>query len=216
MNLGERIKQLRIRYGMTQEELGEKLGVKKAAVQKYESGTVKNLKKEKIEKLCDIFGVSPSELMNWDEKYDINKIKDELNKIESGVRIPVLGKVAAGIPIEAIENYNTDQWEEITHAMARRFEFFALTIQGNSMEPKFSEGDVVIVRKQDDVQSGDIAVVIVNGSDATVKKVMKQDDGIVLVASNYTVYPPTFYDNEKIETLPVKILGKVVELRSKF
>jgi repressor LexA len=84
------------------------------------------------------------------------------------------------------------------------------------MEPRFIEGDIVIVKKQPDIESGDIAVVLVNGEEATLKKVIKQQNGIMLVASNQDVYQPTFYSNEAIENLPVEIIGKVVELRGKY
>lgn len=94
-------------------------------------------------------------------------------------------------------------------------EYFALQIRGNSMEPKFSAGDVVIVRKQSDVNSGDIAVVLVNGDDATIKKIKKRPDGVMLIPNN-PEFEPMFYSNQEIEELPVVVLGKVVELRAKF
>lgn len=219
MSVGKRIKQLRNENGFTQEELGQKIGVKKAAIQKYENGSVVNIKKDRLKILAEVLSTTPSYIMGWaefDEQLDTRKIKQEVDQMSHGTRIPILGKVAAGIPIEAIENLNGDEWEEIPDEMATQADYFALRIQGNSMEPKFSEGDVVIVKKQDDIESGDIAVVMVNGDDATVKKVMKQDSGIVLVSLNSSVYPPVFYDNKSIYELPIIILGKVVELRAKF
>ena len=105
--------------------------------------------------------------------------------------------------------------EEISEDMARQGEFFALQIKGDSMEPKISDGDVVIVRKQPDVESGEIAIVLVNGDEATIKKVQKFTGGINLVPSN-PVYEVKTFTNEQIEALPVQILGKVVELRAKF
>lgn len=220
---GKKIKELRQELNMTQEELGNKLGIQKAAIQKYESGVVENLKRNVIIQLAEILNTTPNNLMGWDDSdATLNLMESaELYNISSksvikSIKIPVLGKVAAGIAIEAIENYDSDEWEEIPQAMASKADYFALKIQGESMEPKFSDGDVVIVKKQDDVESGDIGVVIVNGSDATVKKIMKQDNGILLIASNQIAYSPMFYDNESIENLPVVILGKVVELRAKF
>lgn len=130
-----------------------------------------------------------------------------------GVWIPVLGRVAAGVPITATEEVL--DYEEITLEMANRGKYFALRVQGDSMEPKISNGDVVIVRQQPDVDSGQIAVVMVNGEDATVKRVVKQPNGIMLVANNPS-YQPMFYSNEDIEKLPVRICGRVVELRAKF
>ena len=132
---------------------------------------------------------------------------------EKGVEIPVLGYVQAGIPMDAIEDII--DYEEIPESMARSGEYFALQIRGNSMEPKFSAGDVVIVRKQSDVNSGDIAVVLVNGDDATIKKIKKRPDGVMLIPNN-PEFEPMFYSNQEIEELPVVVLGKVVELRAKF
>lgn len=124
--------------------------------------------------------------------------------------IPVLGRVAAGIPAEMIED--VIDYEEIDDAVG---EAFALVIAGDSMEPKLSRGDVVIVRRQEDVESGEIAVVTVNGDDATCKRVIKRDDGILLVSLN-PAYDPQFYSCEDIRTLPVTVLGRVVEARCKL
>ena len=131
----------------------------------------------------------------------------------SAVKIPVLGTVAAGLPIDAIENII--DYEEISPQMANTGEYFCLQVKGQSMEPKFSEGDVVVVRKQPDIESGDIAIVIVNGNEATIKKIKKRPDGIMLVPLN-SAYDVMFYNNDDITNLPVNILGKVVELRAKF
>lgn len=133
---------------------------------------------------------------------------------EKGIRIPVLGRVVAGIPVEAIEEII--DWEEIPQKLASTGKFFALRVCGHSMEPRILEGDVVIVRQQEDVESGDIAIVLVNGDEATVKRVKKQEDGITLIATNTSVYEPHFYSNQEIRDLPVRILGKVVELRGKM
>lgn len=84
------------------------------------------------------------------------------------------------------------------------------------MEPRILNGDIVIVRRQDNVDNDDIAIVLVNGNEATAKRVKKQEDGITLIATNTSVYEPHFYSNKEIQSLPVKILGKVVELRRKL
>ena len=119
----------------------------------------------------------------------------------------------AGIPIEAVQEIL--DYEEITPEMAAQGEHFALQVTGNSMEPRFQEGDVVIVRRQPDVDDGNIAVVLVDGNDATVKTVRKHKNGISLVAMNPS-YTPMFFTNDEILELPVSIIGKVVELRGKF
>ena len=125
----------------------------------------------------------------------------------------MVGRVAAGIPIEAIENIIDT--EEISEEMAKTGDFFGLQIHGDSMEPKMSEGDVVIVRKQDDAENGQIIIATVNGTDATCKRLRKYRDGIELISNNPS-YEPMFFTNEEIESKPVKIIGRVVELRSKF
>ncbi len=156
--------------------------------------------------IADILHVNPLWLMG----YDVSK--NEIKK-KKAVKIPVLGLVRAGIPMDAVE-YIID-YEEISEDMARQGEFFGLQIKGDSMEPRITEGDVVIVRKQPDVESGEIAIVLVNGDEATIKKVQKFNGGINLIPSN-PAYDVMTYTNEQIEKLPVRVLGKVVELRAKF
>ena len=207
---GERLKNLRSEKGSTQQDLADILGVGRATVAGYETKG-KQPDYDKLNILADYFSTTIDYLLG---RSDIKNPSSSAKKPSKGVKIPVLGKVAAGIPIEAIEDI--EDYEEITEEMASKGEYFALRIKGESMEPRFTDGDVVIVRRQEDVESGEIGVVIVNGADATVKKVMKQENGILLVATNQSVYPPKFYDNKIIESLPVKILGRVIELRAKF
>ena len=94
-------------------------------------------------------------------------------------------------------------------------EFFALRVKGDSMEPRIKEGDIVIVRKQDDVDNGDLAVMLVNGDEATLKKIQKFNGGINLIPSNPS-YAVMTYTSQEILDLPVRCLGKVVELRARF
>ena len=129
-------------------------------------------------------------------------------------RIPVLGRVAAGIPIEATEDII--DWEEITESMKRDGDYFALKIQGDSMEPKISNGDVVIVRQQEDADDGDIVIALIDGEDAVCKKIKKYPDGSVALVSTNPVYEPLFFTQEEIIEKPVKVIGKVKELRAKF
>lgn len=110
---------------------------------------------------------------------------------------------------------SVEKYEEISLEMARTGEFFGLQIKGDSMEPKISDGDVVIVRQQNDAESGDIVIATINGDEATCKRIRKYRDGIELVSSN-PCYEPMFFSNEEIENKPVRIIGRVVELRAKF
>ena len=186
--------------GLQQKEFAKKIGVSATAVGCWYNGT-KIPRMDKIELISKFFNIQKSDLL-------------ESNKNTSGaVKIPVLGTVIAGIPMEAVENII--DYEEISPQMASTGEYFCLQVKGQSMEPKFSEGDVVVVRKQPDIESGDIAIVLVNGNEATIKKVKKQSDGIMLIPLN-PAYDTMFYNKNDIKNKPVTILGKVVELRAKF
>ena len=159
---------------------------------------------DKIELMANYSGISKSDL-----------VEDHTEKFskKSGISINVYGRVAAGIPIEMIEDIIDT--EEITQEMAKTGAFFGLKIKGNSMEPRIKEGDTVIVRKQNDAETGDTVIVTVNGTDATCKRLKKYRDGIELIPNNPS-YDPKFYTNEEIESKPIRIIGRVVELRGKF
>lgn len=204
MSIGTRMKERRLQLNKTLEEVGSVVGVSKATIQRYEKGAITNIPSDKIEKIAKALSTTPAFLMGWEDKS--NRLK--------GVRIPILGRVVAGIPLEAITDI--EGYEEITPKMASLGEYFALNIKGHSMEPKLMEGDIVIVRKQEDVDSGDTAIVLVNGDEATVKQIKKTETGIMLIGFNVDVYQPHFYSNEQIEALPVRIIGKVVESRHKW
>lgn len=204
MTLGDRLKTLRLSSGISQVDLADRLDISKQTLYKYENNIITNVPSDKIEAAAKIFKVSPSYLMGWDIDVDSPC---------HGVIIPVLGRVAAGIPLTAAE-YIIDT-EEIPQAMAADGEYFGLQVKGDSMEPKISNGDVVIVRKQSDADDGDLVIALINGDDAVVKRLKKYEDGIGLISSNPT-YAPMYFSNEEIESKPVEIIGKVKELRAKF
>jgi repressor LexA len=193
------LKELRKQYHLKQNDLAQKLGISQGTLSCWENGRYEP-DTESLQKIAKIFNVSIDFLLGQDNK-------------KSGIRIPVLGKVQAGIPVDAIQEIL--DYEEISQKMAAQGEFFALQIRGSSMEPRMYEGDVVIVRKQSDVDNGAVAVVLVNNNDATVKRVMKHENGITLISFNDS-FEPIFYSNSDIANMPVTILGKVVELRCKF
>lgn len=204
LELYKNIKSKRIALNMTQSELAEIMGyADKSMIAKIEKGLV-DLPQSKIIAFANALNTKPGDLMGLDGIGNTKK---------RGIEINVLGRVAAGIPITAVEDIIDT--EEITEALARTGEFFGLQIHGDSMEPRMCEGDVVIVRQQDDAESGDIVIVMVNGDDATCKRLRKYRDGIELISNN-PAYKPMFFSNEDIINKPVKIIGKVVELRGKF
>ena len=197
--ISKRIQRILDKHDMTQSDLAKILDVSESTVGKWI--LMKSIPRMGvIQKLSDYFNVPKSYFL-----------EESPTRHAKGTRIPVLGRVAAGIPIEAITDI--DDWEEIPESMAKSGEYFALRIKGESMSPKLQPGDIVIVKKQNDVDTGDTAIVLLNGNDATVKQIKKTETGIMLVGLNVEVYQPHFYSNKEIEELPVKIIGKVVESR---
>lgn len=203
----------RIRKGMElrnlkQTDLVEKTGISKGALSSYISGRYEP-KQNNIYLIAKALSVNEAWLMG----VDVPMEKQEVISHKKGITINVLGRVAAGIPIEAVENIIDT--EEISEEMARTGEFFGLQIHGDSMEPRMYEGDIVIVRQQDDAETGDIVIALVNGNDATCKRLTKYSGGIALTSLN-SKYDPIMFSNEEIISKPVKIIGKVVELRGKL
>lgn len=207
MNFKTRLKQLRNERKINQRELAKYLKVAPSTISMYENGQ-REPNFEVLEVLADFFNVDMNYLLGKTDK----TTKLLIDKPQ-GLKIPVLGTVAAGIPISAVEDIL--DYEEIPLAWQNQGEFFALKIKGDSMEPRMESGDVVIVKQQSDANSGDTVIVLVNGDDATCKRLEKTDNGIMLVSTN-PKYPPMFYSLDDIETKPVVILGKVVELRQKY
>lgn len=200
MTSGEIIKMLRDKQGMSQEDLASRIGVSRTMIAKYESG--ESSPSQKVVPLARLFGVTTDYILGNSENP---------HPPVKGNRIPVLGRVAAGVPFEAIQNI--EDYEEIPDSWGDPREYFALKIQGHSMEPRIWDGDIIIVKKQNDVDSGQIAVVLVDGEDATVKQIKKSDSGITLIGFNPAVYSPHFYTAEEVEKLPVSIIGLVKEVR---
>lgn len=204
MSIGNNIKRWREIRNLKQSELAELIGVSDKTVSSWEINRTEP-KMGMVEKICVALNCKKTDIIGNDEFQPPFSGK--------GTVINVLGRVAAGIPIEAVENIIDT--EEISESMARTGEFFGLQISGDSMEPKISNGDVVIVRRQDDAENGDIIIALVNGDDATCKRLRKYRDGIELISSN-PAYAPMFFSNEEIIEKPVQIIGKVIELRAKF
>lgn len=222
MTLGEWIKNYRYTHSLSMQDMADMCGFSKAYIGQLEKGVNPSTGKpisptiQAFDKIAHAVGLDlDAFLKELDDTQLVTLLPDKKKEHTSyhakGIRIPVLGRVAAGIPIEAIEDI--DEWEEIPEAMAKNGEYFALRIKGESMSPKLQPGDIVIVKKQNDVDTGDTAIVLVNGNDATVKQIKKTEAGIMLVGLNLEVYQPHFYSNKEIEELPVKIIGKVIESR---
>lgn len=188
------------KYDKSRQDMCDALGVKYTTFTDWVNGN-SYPRIDKIELMANYFGIEKSDLV------------EKRRQRSKGISINVLGRVAAGIPIDAIESIIDT--EEISEDMARNGEYFGLQIHGDSMEPRMYEGDVVIVRQQDDAESGDIVIAMINGNDATCKRLTKYASGIALTSLN-TKYEPMMFTNQDIIEKPVKIIGKVVELRGKL
>ncbi len=208
--LYENIKKYRLERNLSQTELAKLTGyTDRSSIAKIEKGSV-DLPQSKIKMFADVFGVSPSKLMGFDSVRESHQ-PEKYPRSEGW--IPVVGDVAAGIPIEAVEDIL--DYEQIDAKLLDSAEYFGLRIKGGSMEPRIKEGDVVIVRVQPDVESGETAIVKVNGDHATCKVLKKYADMLVLLPLNPS-FDPIEYTKEEVKSLPVQIIGKVVELRGKF
>lgn len=203
--LGDRLRALREQSGKTQRELAALLCINRVSYTQYENNK-RTPPPDTLRKLAIIFNVSVDYLLGNDVM--------KANAAKKGVKIPVLGRVVAGVPIDAVQEIL--DYEEITPEMAATGDYFALQVKGSSMEPTLRDGDIVIVKKQSTVDSGDIAIVLVNGNDATVKEIKESPAGITLIGHNAAIYTPQFYSNKEIQNLPIQIIGKVVEMRRKF
>lgn len=201
MNIGALIKKLRTEHGYSQEELGSMLGVQRAAVQKWERGTVKNLKRETIKKLSEIFNVPTSSFIE-DDYLSYNNIISfpKMN------RIPLVGTIACGTPILATENIDG----EVTVPEDINADF-ALRCKGDSMiDARIHNGDIVYIRQQPTVENGEIAAVLID-DEATLKRVYISENTLTLVACN-SKYQPFVYTGEQLDQ--IRILGKAVGFTS--
>ena len=204
LKLYQNIKKLREEKGLSQDALAKLTGyTDRSSITKIEKGLV-DLQQSKIELFANALGTTSRELVGWD---------DETPQDKTGVIVNVLGRVAAGIPIEAVENIIDT--EEITEELAKTGKFFGLRIQGDSMEPDIHNGDTVIVRQQEDAETDEIVIALINGNDGVCKRLKKYQNSIALVSINAN-YEPMYFTEKEVESKPVKIIGKVVELRRKF
>lgn len=220
MTLGEIIKKYRSIHNLSMDAFSEKSGISKAYISLLEKNRHPKTGKpiapsiQSIKQAADGMDMDFNTLFSMiDGDVKISDSGSYKKRTAKGVVINVLGRVAAGIPIEAIEDIIDT--EEISEELAKTGDFFGLQIHGDSMEPRMKAGDVVIVRKQDDAESDDIVIALVNGDDATCKRLKKYADGISLISNN-PAYAPMYFSNKEIEEKPVRIIGRVVELRAKF
>lgn len=194
MTIGEKIKKLRLDNNMTLEELGGKVGVSKQSLFKYENGIVTNIPLDRIEKLGKVLGVDPSELVGWS---NVKEVKLDIQPR----KIPILGKIAAGTPILAVENHE-DYFDTSEFINAD----FALQIQGDSMiGSRIYDGDIVFLKKQSYIDNGQIGAFLIDG-EATLKIFNKQAGTVMLLSSNPN-YSPIILNPDRENIILGKLIG---------
>lgn len=200
--IGRNITKRLIEKDKTQQDMCNDLGWKKGTVSAWVNGT-RMPKMDKIDIMCKYFGCERDDLL-----FDAREMK-----MMRSVSIPVYARVAAGIPLEASEEI-VDR-EEIPKKWTEFGDYYGLRIRGDSMQPRIEEGDVVIVRKQSTADDGQTVIAIVNGNDAVCKKLKVYKDGIALVSNN-PMYAPMYFSTSDTQDIPVRIIGRVVEIRGKL
>lgn len=203
-----RVKELRILNGYTQDELGEKLGIQKSAVSKYETGRVA-LPPDTLMKLCDIFSVSADYLLGRDTVTPLFKksrsVSASYSPISQTVGVPLVGRVHAGLPILADENI-TEYIPTPADDVAVD-EYFYMEVEGDCMVGDFiPEGALVLVRMQPMVENSQIAVVRLE-DEVLLRRVKRLDKHLMLIPSN-PKYEPMLVDGNE-----ANIVGRVVEVR---
>jgi repressor LexA len=198
---GKRLREAREERNLTVKELGELMDTSGATISRYENG-VHEPKREIVKKIADVLGVSAAWLMGAPvEKYGTTQNSDGRWK-----KVPLVGTVAAGQPILAVENFEDEIYTDDNVD-------FCLTVKGDSMiNARIADGDIVFVKMQSDINSGDIAVVIIDNEEATVKRVIKSRSAIVLQPENKDYSPQIFTGRERKE---VRIIGKVISVKIK-
>ena len=217
MNIGQRIKNRRLELNMSVDELATKIRKNRATVYRYESNDIEDLPTSVLEPLSKALQTTPGYLMGWeDNKKSLSEETDlteeyhqELTPVEINPthKIPVLGRISAGLPLYAEEHINSYIYTELNGGA----EYFGLRVQGDSMTAaRICENDIIVVRKQETVEDGEIAVVMVGDDDATVKRFHQNGRIVTLSPQSYNpIHQPQIYD---LKSTPVRVLGKVVQV----
>lgn len=205
LQLYKNIRERRLALGISQEELARKLGyTNRSSITKIESGQV-DISYSKIEAFAAALQTTPESLMGWEEPpLPEGAIPIDFQKLQ---RIPILGRVSAGMPLYAAENIEGYTYTDLNHGG----EYFALRVKGDSMNAaRIADGDIVIVRKQPQVLNGEIAIVMVDGNDATVKRFSCIENMVTLMPQSYNpAHQPQVYDLTKTR---IEVLGLVVKV----
>ncbi|MDF9825631.1 repressor LexA [Breznakia sp. PF5-3] len=204
MQMNEYIRRKRKSLKLTTEQVAKYVGVSMPTVTRWETGEIKNIKNDKILKLATILEIDPMTLISWDNQDS----KEHSKKMK-----PVLGFVKAGYDL--IANEQLLGYEEVSDSDVNKGDYF-LQVKGDSMiGSHIFDGSKVYVKAQSDVNSGDIAVVVINGDEATIKKVIKEKNLLILEATNPD-YENRYFTAQEVNELPVSIIGRVVSCKIEF
>ena len=225
MNLGEIIKEYRQEHNLSLQDFANKIGTSRSYIHMLEKNLNPSTNKpinpsiETLKSLADAMEMDIEILLkklNDNQLIYLNeeKYKKQFDTSSSSAIVLVYGTIPAGIPMECIEDIIDT--EEIPASMLKGGkQYFGLKIKGNSMSPTYLDGDTIILEKVDACESGQDAVVMVNGNDGTFKRVFKNENGIILQPLN-PEYQPLVFSNEQIINLPIRIIGIAKEIRRKI
>ena len=196
-------------------ELHEKTGISESLLSKYLSGNAV-ARQRKLTLLADALNINEVWLMGYDVPMQRELKREESNIFpisDMPIKVAVLGKISAGLPILAVENIEGYEFAPSSYRK-EGYEYFDLKVQGDSMNLKFNEGDIVLVQKQDTLENDEIGVILVNGFDATVKK-YKHENGLVILSPMSTNAENTVQIYNPKDT-QIKVVGKVVSYQGKI
>lgn len=208
--IGERIRLRREQLGLSQEELAKALGYKsRSSINKIELGLQK-LTQSKIASIAEALQTTPDYIMGWDDA-TLSRAFNVVSIGKQGMR-PIYGSISAGLG-EFVEGSNEILgWEPVDEKYATD-EYFYLRVKGDSMSPKIEDGDLLLIRKQTSVDSGDIGAFLVDGEEGYVKRVKYDTDYITFISLNPAYEPITFLGEEVKRVL---VVGKAVEIKRKL
>lgn len=195
-------------------ELAEATKIDKSKISSYMSGRYK-AKTDGLKTIADVLNVSPIWLMGYD--VPMEKETQTTNNVfpitDTPIKVAVVGKISAGLPILAVENIESYEYAPSSY-IKKGFDYFYLRVQGDSMNLKFNEGDIVLVQKQDTLENDEIGVILVNGFDATVKKYKAENELVIL--SPMSTNPENTVQIYNTKETPIQIIGKVVSYQGKI
>lgn len=214
--MGQKILSERKLQNISQKDLAAAVGVAPSTIQRYESGTFKKAKMPVVESIANHLHINPSWLLGKSNTKELKtqisqNIQNSKNNNYTIHKIPILGTIAAGLPIYAEQHIEDYTYTDHNHGA----EYFALRVKGDSMNATaIIDGSLLIVRRQEEVENGEIAVVMVNDENATVKRFKREGYMVQLIPQSYNPEHQIQFYNLKKDT--IKIIGKVIECKIEF